>query len=84
MSCGIGCLSSTHFNASNDGEFPVGQIVEIDMNGQACDCFVQNSHMRLELPEGIDEEDWIIPAILTRPISCTVPFYLDELSDSRM
>ena len=40
--------------------------------------------MSLELPKGVDEEDRVVPSILTRSIACTTCFQVDELASSGM
>ena len=39
--------------------------------------------MSSELPEGVDEENWIIPPVLSTTISCTTGFHVDVLPESR-
>jgi len=34
-----------------------------------------------ELPESVDEQDWVVPSILTGSVSCSSCFHLDILSD---
>jgi hypothetical protein len=36
------------------------------------------------LPEGVDEEDWVVPSILAGSVSCSGCFHVDVLSDSWM
>src|ERR1700722_18102321 len=40
--------------------------------------------MSSELPESIDEQNWVVPSILSTTISCTAGFHVDILSDSRV
>jgi hypothetical protein len=71
-------------DAGHDTKFPVREVVEVDVKWKAGNSLVQSGHVCLELPEGVDEENGVIPSVLTRSISCTTCFQSDELTSSRM
>jgi hypothetical protein len=40
--------------------------------------------MSPELPEGVDEQDWIVPSILPTAVSCAARFHMNILPNGRM
>jgi hypothetical protein len=65
-------------------ELPVCQMVEVDVKWKSSNSRVQGGHMRSELPESIDEENRIIPSILSSRIPRSSSFHVDILSYCRM
>lgn len=83
MSSSPGTLFSTFVNTCKYAEFPVCEVIEIDVERYFSYSRVENRHMSLELPEGVDEENRVVPSILTRSVTCASCFRPNILPECR-
>lgn len=82
--CGrSGTLFGTFVDACKHAKLPVCEVVQINVQGNFSNGCVQRHHVRPELPEGVDEENRIVPSVLASTITCTSSFCVNILSDSR-
>lgn len=70
-SCLSRVLLHVFIDAGNETELPVLHVVESDAQWQRFNGRVQLRHVALELPERVEEDNRIVPSILSRDISGT-------------
>jgi hypothetical protein len=81
MSSSSSTLFSTLVNSCEKAEFPVCKIVEIKVEWNLGDSGIENRHVRLELPERIDEENGVVPSVLASGITRTSCFRANILTN---
>ena len=77
-------LSHALVEARVDAEFPVAQVVQLEMQRQRLDGRIEFGHVFAQLPERVDEQYRIVPAVLARRIAGPAGLEIDVLAHRGM